>query len=147
MTDDNRHARFEHARRALRGNTSYLGYPMLAIRAAEQDEKARLAEAAGEVLAAKLRVEGGECDCGEYGLFTVKLTDGRVYTHTAIHGSGGVWRLSSREDFPVLLKRVLMFVERKRADTEFRDVVIYLANRYWGGITMSVPPELIESIS
>lgn len=113
------------------------------------DARLRTLEAEGHRLADRLREQGGECDCGERGLFTVKLTDGRVFTKTAIHGSGGVWRLGNGcpNDFPSLLKGVLAFVDRKRSSTEFRNVVIYLAERYWGAISMTVTPEEIESIS
>lgn len=116
---------------------------------ARQDERERETLAEIALLAEKLRASGGHCDCGRYGLFTVELEDGRVFTGAGIHGRGGIFRLG--DGCPVEAPRLLADVKRLfesclRAE-KHRSMLIYLAERYCGSETLRVEPEEIRMVS
>jgi hypothetical protein len=100
------------------------------------------------VLAATIRETGGECQCGEAGIFTVRLHDGRAFTRTALHGSGGVRRLAPQHRRHELARHELAHVLRDvaRRWREDEPLVIYLVNDYCGAERLPVEIDKIAAI-
>lgn len=84
-------------------------------RAVEMEQQATSEMAA---IAAVLLVDGGECDCGEYGLFRVTMTDGRVFKKAGLHGSGGLYRLDISSTAAAALVHLNQAIEVLRRDLE-----------------------------
>lgn len=103
---------------------------------------------ANATFAATIRDTGGECRCGEAGIFTVRLHDGRVFTRTAIHGAGGVRRLAPNHRRHELAQRELAIVLRDvaRRWSEDEPLIIYLVNDYCGGERLPVEVDKIAAI-
>lgn len=114
-----------------------------------QDARERETLAEMAALAEKLRASGGHCDCGRYGLFTVTLSDGRVFTGAGIHGRGGIFRLGDGcpTEAPRLLADVKRLFKSCLHAEKHRAMTIYLAERYCGSETLVVEPEEIRMIS
>lgn len=122
--------------------------------AADAKEHRTLAERA--TFAASIRSTGGECQCDEYGLFRLALTDGRVFRRIGMHGWGGLFRRPRPQDEPLVtaresevLQRHLVSALRRAAQArdEGRKVIFYLAVFYCGSETLDVEPADIASLT
>ncbi len=121
----------------------------------EADRKERETLARIKAFADSIRDTGGECDCGEYGIFHVTLVDGRVFRKAGMHGWGGIFRIHRPED-PVqhpldeIRRRVLVRagarIEEARDARDHRMVTFYLAVSYCGNEVLVVTPEQIQSV-
>jgi len=117
-------------------------------------EKTALAEIAAH--AQSIRDSGGEGRCGEYGIFKLTLTDGRVFRKVGMHGWGGLFRYHRFGDpekaSPIeeqrarLLARAHRRIEQSRDDQVHRNVIFYLAECYCGSEDLKVVPEQIVSL-
>lgn len=108
----------------------------------EADRKERETLARIKSFANAIRDTGGECDCGEYGIFKITLTDGRVFRKAGMHGWGGIFRGIRTH----VLASALRLIEEVREDLHHRNITIYLAYSYCGSEGLSVTPEQIHSV-
>jgi len=103
------------------------------------------------MIADRLRREGGECDCQgdwggvKYGLFRIKLRDGREFRHAGLHGRGGMFRTEGNTTAQRAYEVAVRMMRLDREEANPRNATIYLVHRYCGSEILSVPHSEIES--
>jgi len=102
------------------------------------------------MIADRLRREGGECECDhgdvvKYGLFRIKLRDGREFRHAGLHGRGGMFHAEGSTTAQRAYEVAVRMMRLDREEANPRNATIYLVHRYCGSEILSVPHSEIES--